>query len=534
MKIVLILITFLFASFSTYSLEFSVIHTNDLHSRFLGDFGNSRGHYARLATSIKNELKKNRHSLLVDAGDFFSGSLIHTLAVQASIPYFPEYQFFDALNYDAITLGNHEFDAGELGFNIMLSKVRKLGARVPIISTNLDSNFKLIKKSVVKVFKSNLGHEVRVGLIGALGPDGCAVSRGTRGGIKFIGYDDKSIKERWSNLKSTLTEEVRLLKKDKVDIIILLFHGGEPEDSKLAKEIKGVDIIVAGHTHEVYFKKVGKTYIAQAGSYASNLGVLKITFNEAKKKIDEVIFSEIKIDEKIEKDNKIQEQIYFHQRTVNNFLNRSVEGVSKLKNKTFIPKKNYIKAPEFFNELGIEVTTAIAQSISRRAEDFDVYFTSLSLIRANLLKNKEYRLENIFTILPIGFDEKLKPGAKVLSFYLRFGEFKKLLQFLELYSKLNSKFIPAFSSALDFKIKGYGIPFINRISDIKIKGHSHLQEKSLIHIGTNSFVFKYLDFIKKKSFGIVNLIPRDAKGNPIKDVYQYGPEYLEYAKARLK
>lgn len=127
------------------------------------------------------------------------------------------------------------------------------------------------------------------------------------------------------------------------------------------------------------------------------------------------------------------------------------------------------------------------------------------------------------------------PGATTLSFYITLYELKKLIQFLELYSKFNSKFTPAFSSSVKFKVNRFGIPFVNRIKNFKVKGIDSNDSNKLIHVGTNNFIYKYLDFIQMKTFGLVKIIPKNKQGEVLKGSPKlYGPEFLEYASSKLK
>src|SRR5262245_10261253 len=122
-------LTLVTALASAAPFPFTVLHTNDLHSHVEGNGPDAfvglpekqsliRGHYARLTTLI-SRIRKEKEAvhepvLLVDGGDFFSGTLFHALSPSAS-PSSPELDFFAMNGYDAITVGNHEFDAGIAG-----------------------------------------------------------------------------------------------------------------------------------------------------------------------------------------------------------------------------------------------------------------------------------------------------------------------------------------------------------------------------------------------------------------------------------
>ena len=101
----------------------TILFTHDLHSHFLPQStaeGGESGGYARLKTVIDGERAMNPDALLVDGGDFSIGSLIQTLyTTQAA-----ELRTMGALGYDAVTIGNHEFDHKGIGFGEMLNSAK--------------------------------------------------------------------------------------------------------------------------------------------------------------------------------------------------------------------------------------------------------------------------------------------------------------------------------------------------------------------------------------------------------------------------
>ena len=116
----------------------TILFTHDLHSHFLPQStaeGGESGGYARLKTVIDGERAMNPDALLVDGGDFSIGSLIQTLyTTQAA-----ELRTMGAMGYDAVTIGNHEFDHEGTGFAQMLNAVVLSGGPSPAL---LMSNYK--------------------------------------------------------------------------------------------------------------------------------------------------------------------------------------------------------------------------------------------------------------------------------------------------------------------------------------------------------------------------------------------------------
>ena len=84
-----------------------------------------------------------------------------------------------------------------------------------------------------------------------------------------------SLTQKWTD---------HLKKKQKVDVVIVIIHGGAPEDEELAKKVDGLDVIIAGHTHRVYESLEGPkgVILAQAGSFGRFLGRLELVYHKGK------------------------------------------------------------------------------------------------------------------------------------------------------------------------------------------------------------------------------------------------------------
>jgi 5'-nucleotidase len=218
----------------------TILHTNDVHSRldpFPMDGGKNQGlgGVAARAELIKKIRSEEQHVLLLDAGDIFQGT-----------PYFnlykgePEMKAMAAMNYDAVTMGNHDFDGGLENFATQLQF-----ANFPVLLCNYDFSatpmeskyepYKIFNKGKLKIGVTGLGIEMK-GLV----PDALY------GNTKYL--------DPVANLNRTAEK----LKKEKgCDLVICLSHLGYkygPAENKisdvlLAKETEYVDLIIGGHTH---------------------------------------------------------------------------------------------------------------------------------------------------------------------------------------------------------------------------------------------------------------------------------------------
>lgn len=540
MKFLIILISFINISQAADSFEFTVFHTNDLHSYFegsgpdmnftekVGDGDIVSGHYARLAYLIKNEKSlTGTPNLLLDAGDFFAGTLFHAIGPNKKINIFPEAEFFSLAGYDATTFGNHEFDAGDRGLETMLNKWIERKVKTPIISSN---SFFQNKDSVIRKFfgkglplqqyvvkeLSYKNKKLRVGLVGLLGPDGALVSLATRSDVGFIGFNDKKSKKDMDALTSYLNTFVtKIRKEENLDIVIGLIHGGHPEDREILEEVSGINLLIAGHTHVVYPTpiKVNKALLVQAGSFGRFLGKLKLSWNGSQLKLlnDDTILN---VDDSLPVDKEMMSAIKTYKGHLNQYLAKSGFNYDSF---IFKAKNSFTRKKESLNELGVLVTSGVRDELNKtEREPIDLYFTSLGLIRKNIVKGHSYQLSDIFKILAIGFDEDLDSGSKVVSFYLNKSEVFDLINFMEVYGMISGKFTPAFSNSVSYRNRWWGIPFVNKLADLKFKGKSYDQWPELINVATSQFVAAYLPKVQAMSYGMLEFIPKDINGKELK------------------
>ena len=508
----------------------TVVHTNDLHSQVegsgpdryftpeAGDGDPIRGHFARLGAligKIRSQKEKEREPVIaVDAGDFFSGSLFHLLSMREDLASSPEWDFFQHAGFDAVTLGNHEFDGGLQGLSCLL---RKAG-NIPVVASNLKQALPPVDTLPTFLIKEVVSGDqtLRIGILGALGPDGIRSSAPHRQGVSFVGFDDEKDRMELDSLRDHLQEKVAALKKERADFVVLLLHGGSPEDEALAMD--GVDLIVAGHTHEPYFtpKKVGQTWIVQAGAYGEFLGKIEFQKEEGHWVVRNASTVLVPIDDQLPADAGYLENIAKYKGEISGQIQST-----QLSYDTPVTRvnKSLARTSQFGDPLGRQITSAVRTEINKRLEHpIDVYVTSLGLIR-NGFRNiggptTLYQFSDIFRILPIGFGEGFSAGSPIVTFSLSQGDFSKLVNFFEIYRYLSDDFTPVYSDSLQFKLRKWGVPFINRISQIKINDQP-MSSKELIRVGTSQYVASYLSRVETMSRGWVKVQMLDVKGQPL-------------------
>lgn len=267
------------AASAEYSL--TILHTNDFHDRFepiskydstCGEDDNAAGEcfggIARMVTAITAGREEAPGDvLLLDAGDQFQGSLFFTqyggeLAAE----------FMEKLAYDAMAVGNHEFDNGPEGLAEFLDKVN-----FPVLSANIDvSGNDLLAGRVGKSVVLEPGAE-KIGIISVLAEDTPETSSPGNSVVFSPSLD-------------AAQAEIDRLTEEGVNKIILLTHVGYKADLRLARELSGVDLIIGGHSHTLlgdmdsatgpYPTMENGVPVVTAYAYGKYLGKMQVTFDD--------------------------------------------------------------------------------------------------------------------------------------------------------------------------------------------------------------------------------------------------------------
>lgn len=223
----------------------TVLHTSDTHSciwplnKNLADtMLADRGGFLRRIAMLKQERQKDADLLLFDCGDFSQGSSYYTM-FQGDV----EVGLMNLMHYDAVTIGNHEFDFG-LENMIRLFKM----ANFPVVCSNYDfADTEL--KDIVKPYIVLKRKGIKIGVFALCPPLEGLVFTKNYAPLRYLDPAEKA------------QEMVCLLKdKEKCDVIICLSHLGwevtECSDNQLIHDTSGIDLILGGHSH-TYLQELG-------------------------------------------------------------------------------------------------------------------------------------------------------------------------------------------------------------------------------------------------------------------------------------
>ena len=218
------------------ALSLTILHTNDTHSHIAGinKYGNAcfddtdcRGGLARIATAIRTAKSQNDNVIALDAGDQFQGTLFYSVNKWPMLAELDQH-----IPYDAMTLGNHEFDEGCLELTRFLAALP-----FPVLAANLKP---------AKGCPMLKGNYTPYTLLTVRGQKVAVVGIANNEVVSLAAACPRTFFE---DTAACLQRTVRDLEAQGVKHIIALTHIGLPEDRKLARSVDGVDIIVGGHSH---------------------------------------------------------------------------------------------------------------------------------------------------------------------------------------------------------------------------------------------------------------------------------------------
>lgn len=222
------------------TFQLTLIHTNDTHAAHLPNSAGNGG-VAILASVINQIRAEGGNTLLVDAGDRFTGTLFHTTYVGTD-----QIQIMNLLGYQAMTLGNHEFDNGDAPLVAFLE-----GVNFPVVTANVD--FSAVEALADKVTPSTVV-EVAGQKVGIIGLVTATTVFSSRPNEALVFSDDYA---------GIVNAEAAKLAAEGVNIVIVLTHTGYGVTDQFVTALEGVDVVVDGHSHTLF----SNTYVNSAGRY---------------------------------------------------------------------------------------------------------------------------------------------------------------------------------------------------------------------------------------------------------------------------
>ena len=505
------------------------LFTHDLHSHFLPvgtSGGGESGGYARLYTLLEQErAKAGERVITLDAGDFSMGSFFQTIYSTDAA----ELRILGEMGYDAVTLGNHEFDFRQSGFHQMLMSAVASGDPLPaLVCANYkphaegeegytEDDAKTAAaynaygvKDYVMIEKGGVRFAV-FGLMGHVADEDAPMS-----GIQFEDPVDAA---------KRVVDEIR--ENETYDYIVCLSHSGTESDPKrsedqiLAESVEGIDVIVSGHTHTTLGAPIviGSTYIVSCGANAKNLGVLKLSGKGENKTL--VSYELLKVNEKVEENGRIAEIVAGYKTLVSEHYLASY-GLS-------YEEVIAVSPFDFDKVYGAQEDKAIGNLIADAywyamkenfGEDAEVAFTvnAAGVIR-DTFRAGEITASDVFNVLSLGVGADGTAGYPLVRAYLYGKEIKDAME-------VDASVVPLMGAAQLYGKGMYWKYNTSRMIFNKVVETGQvledgtivpLEDDKLYPIVTGLYCCQMLSSVNAKSFGILSLTPRNADGSPVTD-----------------
>lgn len=271
----LFFITLLFSTYSILSQTdtLTILHVNDTHSCLtpLGPrdefLKGSRGGIARAATFIGMNKLMEPNVITLHAGDVFIGDIFFNVFFGVA-----ELQIMNSIGFDAMTLGNHEFDLMPTTLETALQNSFKPEEGFPLLSANFilpDDTLQVLKEYVKPFIIKQVGN-IKVGIFGLTTPE-----------TNLFSFPSPIMFD--TNIVKIAADMVDTLSQKECDIVICLSHLGFELDQIIAQYIPNIDVIIGGHDHYQLEKPIqisqvnGKqTYIVQSEAFYSKIGKMKL------------------------------------------------------------------------------------------------------------------------------------------------------------------------------------------------------------------------------------------------------------------
>jgi len=426
------------------STRLTILHINDLHGH-LEPFkendkeGTSVGGMARIATlveEVREEIESiGGHVILLCAGDILQGTPM-SLVYRGE----PEIRTMNLMKFDAMVIGNHEFDYGQENLRRLMGL-----ASFPIISANILTTS--ADKPAGADYIVNTYGDLDVAVFG-------------------LTTDETPVSTHPNNVKDLeflqpveIAEELVPVLREKADLIIALTHLGFEVDERLAEEVPGIDIIVGGHSHTKVDSAVhiGETLICQAFEYGIFLGRVDLIMQRGR-----VIESRnmlMPVDNTVKEDPAISALVSDYSTRLGAELEKPVGSTSV----RLDGERTSVRNRE--TNLGNLVTDAM-----RAFSHADVALTNAGSIRASIDKG-EITTKEILTALPF--------GGQLVTLNLTGRQLERILKRTASLAPGSGGFLQV--SGLSFRIEG------KEAIDVNVVGEP-LDEKRSYSVATNDFL----------------------------------------------
>jgi 5'-nucleotidase/2',3'-cyclic-nucleotide 2'-phosphodiesterase/3'-nucleotidase/5'-nucleotidase len=387
----------------------TILHTNDTHS-CLFPFGpqDSLGGIARMSTLIKQLKARNANVLTLHAGDVFVG----TFEFNKYLGY-PELKIMEGL-YDAMELGNHEFDLGPGALFGVLSggMLGKSPIMMPVICANLDPAdtpadlYALVLPHLIKDV-GEPGNTVKVGIFGVVTTEP-------------QNYTEEVL-ELLTDPIAAAKAQVAILQGAGCEVIVCVSHLGLTTDANTdpmtgLAGVDGIDIIIGGHSHDALSDPVdsNEKIIVQAGYFGRFLGELKVKVKESGG-VELISYKLHKVDQKIRKDPHLLWTLNMLRVGLVNDPRFGPVLTKNVAKADWDMEKSFPEDQPTFRDtaVGNLVSDALRWGLGRAGYDVDASLEALGYVGSKIYKGKIVG-NDVMRVVPYGYDQTSGLGFKIV------------------------------------------------------------------------------------------------------------------------
>ncbi len=540
-------------------LYFTILHTNDEHSSLIPhspavDYhreteNTAVGGFARLAAAIRairaEKSAAGEPVLLLSGGDFLGGPAYGWLTPAG---YAPELLLMQAMGYDAVVIGNHEYDYGP---DILASYLRAAGYpdardKTILLATNseIPGDHPLSTPGMLEdTHLFTLENGLRVGIFGIMGRTAGSYAELTAEPVAFTDFIEAS------------RQAVDQLRSRGADIIVALTHSGIDEDRELARAVAGIDIIVGGHCHTALYEPVmeGDTPIVQADSNGKYLGMAELAFNRhtgAVRLRNEAAGKPflLPIDHRYRPDQEIEDVIAGYTNKLNELI-AVMSGGMFTDIREVIVSTNFVlpKGPPLQETpLGNFITDGIRLVVGEyTGERVDVSAYSNGIIRGDIAPGSmdyargQVSFYDLTALVGLGIGPDGHAGYPVVSFYLTGDEVRRVLEVASIMAEMYGDGFYLQFSGLRYEYNPantflFTVPFINQqIPSTRTVKKAELYigdgiqsrndqdyiplrrgDQTLYHVAADSLIYSFLPLVGEL-LPMLEIIPKNAAGQPL-------------------
>lgn len=518
--------------------KLTILHTNDFHSHLQGyapesaytpgvaDKDPTVGGFSRIAAVIAAEKTKNPDAtLVVDAGDCLMGTLFHALETGTGF----QLPLMRKAGYDVVAMGNHDFDFGPAAYAEIIKKSKQRG-EIPVMLLGngvtdpddpADNDFEaLVGSGAVRPYTVIERDGLKIGIFSLLGKD-ADESAPYAPPVTF------------GKIIPAAKKLVRELKAEGCDVIICLSHSGinkdkkggwTGEDVKLAHKVKGIDLIITGHTH-VFLKEplvVNGVPIVGVGDNGRFVGKVDLLAGSSGVVIEK--FEAIPINDETGSDTEIQAEIVAQQERIDEAILKPL-GITYSMPVAMAP---YAVSYDEYGDakgsnLGPMVADAIYSYVNGEGPGTDIAIVAAGVLRDPIQPGVQ-GVADIFRAMSLGSGTDNVPGYALSKMWVTGKELKNITEIL-LFTSVSSPSNYPFYSHLRIEYDPEGRIF-NKVRKIEITDHkgnvslvnTSKDDPKLYSIVANSYLADNLGLVKKKTFGLIKVEPKDKDGNLVTEM----------------